>query len=394
VIRQAALYLATADDLDAALRSVAGRPVAFHALLAALRAGVSRIGVPRVFRGTELEPAIAGSRRASAATVWLDAGTLDAAPTLLVPAAALAGAPGAAAILAASPAAVLAPSVHDGAPLLGVDAATSTALAEPLRRGAPLADSLARLLKSADVQSVAPEAWYVRVRDARSAAVAENALFRTLGSPIDTQLDRALHRRLSRHVTRAAIALGVTPNQISLASLVVGLGAAVCFWNGGTTRAVLGLLMYVAAVVLDHADGEVARLRLAESALGEWLDIVVDTVVHAAVVMALGVTTQTLTGSGAGLGIASAVGFVGSAAVAKLWPVTSDDDTVGSFLQDLGSRDGFYAMLVLFIVGRALAPAALPWLMIVVALGAHAYWVARGAYTLRRAWLARGGRAR
>jgi hypothetical protein len=29
------------------------------------------------------------------------------------------------------------------------------------------------------------------------------------------------------------------------------------------------------------------------------------------------------------------------------------------------------------------APAALPWLMIVVALGAHAYWVARAAYTLR-----------
>src|SRR5688572_31579156 len=54
-------------------------------------------------------------------------------------------------------------------------------------------------------------------------------LFRS-GSAIDTRLDRALHRRLSRPVTRAAIALGITPNQISVTSLLVGLAAACCFW--------------------------------------------------------------------------------------------------------------------------------------------------------------------
>jgi hypothetical protein len=39
-------------------------------------------------------------------------------------------------------------------------------------------------------------------------------------------------------------------------------------------------------------------------------------------------------------------------------------------------------MLLLFIAARALRPTALPLLMIVVALGAHAYWLARAAYTV------------
>ena len=52
---------------------------------------------------------------------------------------------------------------------------------------------------------------------------------------------------------------------------------------------VLGLLVYILAVVLDHADGEVARLTLTESAFGEWLDAVVDTVVHTTLALTLGV---------------------------------------------------------------------------------------------------------
>ena len=213
------------------------------------------------------------------------------------------------------------------------------------------------------------------MRDARSARAAEDRLFAGLGRVIDTPLDRALHRRLSRHVTRAAIAAGVSPNQVSAASLLVGLAAAWCVWSASAAGALAGLLLYVAAVVLDHADGEVARLRLAESRLGEWLDIVVDTVVHAAVVLAMGLAAQTVAGRGALSGLLGALGIVASAVAAKAWPV-SEETAVGRVLRNLGSRDGFYAMLVSFVLTRAAAPAALPALMIVVALGAHGYWVA------------------
>ena len=95
-----------------------------------------------------------------------------------------------------------------------------------------------------------------------------------------------------------------------------------------------------------------------------------------------------MAGGGTLLGVVGALGVVASAAVAKVWPATGGVDNVGAALERLGARDGFYAMLLLFIATRALAPGALPALMIVVALGSQAYWLTRAAYTLR----ARAGR--
>lgn len=383
MIRQVALYLPTADDLHSALLPVAGRPVAFRALVHAVRAGAQSVGVPAVFRGTVVETAIDASARIRTAARWLDHERLADTTTVLVPASALAPPAALATLLAAAPPAMLAASAHDGAAML-VAAHLTGALASALEAGTPVADELDRALKSREAAMLAPDAWHVHVRDLQSARRAEDRLFAALGSAIDTRLDRALHRRLSRPVTRAAIALGITPNPISVASLVVGLLAAWCLWLGTAGAAVAGLAVYVTAVVLDHADGEVARLTLTESRVGEWLDIAVDTIVHAAMVVAMGLTAERIAGGGAALGIIGALGVVASAAVAKHWPTTDATDSIGATLQNLGSRDGFYTMLLLFIAALALAPAALPWLMIIVALGSHAYWLARATYTVRR----------
>lgn len=388
MIRQAALYLPTTDDLRTALLPVAGQPVAFRALVHAVRAGARSIGVPAVFRGTAVEAAIDASARIRTATVWLDRDRLSETATALLPASALTPPAALAALLAMPAPAMLAADDDDGAAILLADARLTTALAPALAAGTPLGHEIRRALKSPDATVIPRSTWHVHVRDAPSACRAEDHLFAGLGSAIDTRLDRALHRRLSRPVTRAAIALGITPNQLSVASLLVGLGAAWCFWVGTPAAAVVGLLVYVAAVVLDHADGEVARLTLAESRLGEWLDILVDTVVHATMVVAMGVTAERLAGGGALLGAIGALGVVASAAVAKVWPATGAVDNVSAALENLGSRDGFYAMLLLFIAARAVAPGALPSLMIVVALGSQAYWLTRAAYTLR----ARAGR--
>jgi phosphatidylglycerophosphate synthase len=222
------------------------------------------------------------------------------------------------------------------------------------------------------------------VRDAASAASGERRLYTTLGSAIDTRLDTVFHRRFSRRVSRLAVACGIRPNTISLASLLVGLLAAWAFWRASALDALVGFVLYAIAVIIDHADGEVARLTLTESAIGEWLDIAVDTVVHAAVVIALGVTSASVTGQGLGLGVLAAVGVIASAAVAKAWPGLAMPDRVGAAIVGLGSRDGFYAMLVAFIAARAWWPEVLPWLMIVVAVGTHAYWVGRALYRLTR----------
>jgi len=219
----------------------------------------------------------------------------------------------------------------------------------------------------------------IGTRDARRP---EAPLHDRAGSPVDTRLDTLFHRRLSRPLTRLALVLGLTANQVSLASLLVGLFAVWGFWRATPWSALAGLLLYAAAVVLDHSDGEVARITHSESRLGEWLDVTSDTVIHALLVLAMGVTAQARAGrAGIGLGALAASGVVVSAIIAKTSP-RSTAGGVGGFLDALGNRDGFYAMLVIFILALTFAPALLPILMIVVAAGSHAYWLIRLAYRL------------
>ena len=258
------------------------------------------------------------------------------------------------------------------------------ALWPALAAGAPVAEMLDKALADPSLIAVDEPSLVQPVTDAASAALAERRLYATLGSAIDTRLDVAFHRRFSRLVSRLAVGFGITPNAITIANLVVGLVAAWTFWRATPLAAVSGLVLYAIAVILDHADGEVARLTLTESTIGEWLDIVADTTIHAAIVLALGAASAELTGRGASLGALAAVGMIASATVAKAWPGVAMPDRVGTFLSQLGSRDGFYAMLLGFIVARAVWPGALPWLMIVVAAGSHAYWVGRLLYRITR----------
>lgn len=380
MITEATLYLAAPDDARGALLCVVGQPVAFRALVAAIRAGCHRVSVPAAFRGTEVERAIAASPRARAVTVWLD-GEADppSGPSLLLPAAVLVPAPDLRRILQGdAPTALLIPDAP--APVVAVPADLARTLWPEICAARPLAPALRRMLD--DRMPGHRADWYVHVTTPAQARQAETLLYRTLGSVIDTPLDVAFHRRLSRPLTRIAIAMGLTPNQVSVLSLVVGLLAAWRFWRATPASAVLGLALYAFAVVLDHSDGEVARLTLAESRFGEWLDVASDTVIHAALVLAMGVTAQQAAGRGAvALGLLAAIGVVVSAMIAKTSP-RSAGGGFGGFLETLGSRDAFYGMLISFILALAVAPALLPLLMIVVAAGSHAYWLGRLAYRL------------
>jgi len=132
--------------------------------------------------------------------------------------------------------------------------------------------------------------------------------------------------------------------------------------------------------VLDHADGEVARLALRESPSGAWLDVIADTAVHALLVVAMGVTAQRTAGGGAIAGVVAALGTAGSAALAQSSSAAAGG--VGVLLDALSNRDGFYVMLVVFILGLAFLPAALPPFMILVAVGCHAFWLSRLVYRL------------
>jgi len=85
-------------------------------------------------------------------------------------------------------------------------------------------------------------------------------------------------RRASKPVTGLALRLRLTPNQISLLSLAVGLTAALCFGVGSWPALLAGALLMQASLIIDCVDGEVARFTRSFSDLGAWIDASTDRV--------------------------------------------------------------------------------------------------------------------
>ena len=85
-------------------------------------------------------------------------------------------------------------------------------------------------------------------------------------------------RRISRRITPLALRWRLGPNQITVASLVIGLVAAVCFATGGRAGLVAGAFLLQLSLVIDCVDGEVARYTRGFTSLGAWLDASTDRV--------------------------------------------------------------------------------------------------------------------
>ena len=85
-------------------------------------------------------------------------------------------------------------------------------------------------------------------------------------------------RRASKPVTALALRLRLTPNQISVFSLGVGLAAALCFATGSWWGLLAGALLMQASLIIDCVDGEVARFTRSFSDLGAWIDASTDRV--------------------------------------------------------------------------------------------------------------------
>ncbi len=103
-------------------------------------------------------------------------------------------------------------------------------------------------------------------------------------------------RHLSKVTTPALLAMPVTANQITTASLAAGLAAGWCAIQASHGWTVAAGLLMVACYVLDNCDGEIARQKNQISAFGMHYDTFVDWVVHSAFFVALGIGTERLFG--------------------------------------------------------------------------------------------------
>jgi phosphatidylglycerophosphate synthase len=100
---------------------------------------------------------------------------------------------------------------------------------------------------------------------------AEQTIRRAIYKPTDATLAR-FNRRMSLPVSIALIRTPVTANQISVMLVGIGLYSAWLFSLGHYWTGVLGGFLSLAASVLDGCDGEIARLKYQESALGCWIE--------------------------------------------------------------------------------------------------------------------------
>jgi len=218
------------------------------------------------------------------------------------------------------------------------------------------------------------------VRSARDVPGVVQRMLRTQRSAEDGPIvDRFVNRTISERITRVAVRGPVTPNQVTVASLLTGLLGAWLLAHASFAASVSGLVLFQFSVVLDHVDGEIARLKFQFSRLGKWLDNVSDHVVDLAVIacVAWRVAVAEEAWSVLPLGIAAAAGVTGSFAVVFWWSLaerhTSGNEKARRGAETLGSmanRDGFcLALWATLLVGR---PA---WFLWTLAIGSNVYWV-------------------
>ncbi len=208
----------------------------------------------------------------------------------------------------------------------------------------------------------------------------ERELIATLDNPRDGFLDRILNRRLSRPLSRVLLGLPITPNQISVAGLLLSLGAAALIALPGILWPVLGALLLQLTAVLDCVDGEIARAKVLESEWGEWLDITSDTLIHVATFFGIAVHAWPDLGreTAWALGALFAVGGLASFAVVTRAEKTEEQwkridawqsRVLATLLATLTTRDTSLIVLV------AAATDLLTELLIGAAAGAQVFWV-------------------
>jgi phosphatidylglycerophosphate synthase len=130
----------------------------------------------------------------------------------------------------------------------------------------------------------------LRVTEEASRRRAEDAIFAELLRGDLGFVARYLNKPISFRITRGLLCrLPFTPNQVTLGAAAIGLGGCALIATGQRWLVVAGFLLAHFQSVLDGCDGELARVRFQQSAIGEWLDTIVDDGLNLFLVASMGI---------------------------------------------------------------------------------------------------------
>ena len=129
--------------------------------------------------------------------------------------------------------------------------------------------------------------YVLPVRSVEEGARAKKVIFANVTKKSSGPVSKHFNSLLSLPLSKFLCEFGVTPNQVTLATTLVGLLSA---WivSLGTfgTLAVAGILFQLCAA-LDRVDGELARSTFTASAWGAWIDTVGDNLVYLAFIVGI-----------------------------------------------------------------------------------------------------------
>ena len=214
---------------------------------------------------------------------------------------------------------------------------------------------------------------------------AEWRLLRGLVKDTDGFMARNVERPISLRIARRLASTGITPNQVTLLSVGIGLCGALFFLSAHWVWQTIGALLFLAHSILDGCDGELARLRFQESRFGGIIDYWGDNVVHIVVFacMAIGWSLSIGASWPLLLGVAAALGNLGSAWFVY-WRVmhtkkdsgplftsvaTVPGQTLARMLDAASRRDFIYLVLFLALFGKS------NWFLVLAAAGAPIFFL-------------------
>lgn len=131
-----------------------------------------------------------------------------------------------------------------------------------------------------------PHHWLFKEINRENLAHAADALLSHLGKPNDNLVIHYI-RKISALIAKPLAYTPVRPNHVTLFAFLLGMLAALSMFQASYGWVVFGAFLLVVAWIVDCADGMLARLKLEETRLGAWLDLVLDNFVHVAIFIAI-----------------------------------------------------------------------------------------------------------
>ncbi len=212
------------------------------------------------------------------------------------------------------------------------------------------------------------------INDPADALWAARELWNSLGSAADGAVDTWFNRPVGRLLSKLLVLTNVTPNQVSAVATIIGVASGLVFALGGYWAAVIGAVLLQISTIVDCVDGDLARIAFKESAIGKWLDIGGDQVVHIAVFVGVGtgLWKTGFDGPVAALATSAATGVLISFVVVirgMMLPKSDENALLHKLIDKMTNRDFSVLLIVLSVADK------LGWFIWMVGIGVHVFWV-------------------